>query len=81
MTNLPAILARDLCADNPFLVVTVEMGLVHGVVFSVSDFGLEEFNKHAFLKLNVPNFDSFQLAKSLQLFSSVNRTQDNTTGN
>jgi hypothetical protein len=72
MANLPAILARDLCADNPFLVVTVEMGLVHGIVILISNFKLAQCNKHAFLKLNVPDVDSFQLAKSLQLFSSVN---------
>jgi hypothetical protein len=37
MANLPAVLARDFCADNPFLIVTVEVGLVNGVVISIPD--------------------------------------------
>lgn len=49
MANLPAILAGDLCADNPFLVVTVEMGLVHGIVISMPDFESAQCSKHNFL--------------------------------
>lgn len=42
MANLPAILARDLCADDPLLVVPIKMGLVHRIIVSMSNFGLAQ---------------------------------------
>ena len=50
MADLPAILARDFCADNPFLVISVKMGLVHRIVISIPNVELAQCNKQCFLQ-------------------------------
>ncbi len=71
MANLPAVLAGDLCTDNPCFVVTVEMGLVYRVVVSIPDSKLAQDNKHGIFTLHILDVDPFQLAKSLHFFLST----------
>lgn len=75
MASLPAVLAGDLYTDNPCLVVTVEMGLVYGVVVSMPDSKLAQDNKHGIFTLYILDVDPFQLAKSLYSILSTQRTR------
>lgn len=72
MANFAGLVARDLCTDNPFFIFTVEIGLVHRVAISMPDPKLAQRNKHGILKLDIPDINSFQLAKSLQFSLSTN---------
>lgn len=71
MANFASLVAGDLCADNPFFIFTVETGLVHRVVISIPNPKLAQHNKHGILKLDIPDINSFQLAKSLGFSLSI----------